>query len=402
MTNPIWITGVGVGTPLGFQINELADNLLAGRSGVSTVTAFDASNHRCRVGAMLGRVPVPVGFDAVEFAKRDSLDQLALWCTANALKDAGRWDDRDRVGVVLGVGAEWLNFWYTERLAGRKRTHDDTPGRGSVLARLCSDLGLGGPAATVAAACASANVAFGIARRWIAAGWVDVCVAGGCDRSLTPVGLACFANLGALTTRNDDPTGASRPFDRSRDGFVMGEGGAMFVLESSEVAQRRGARPYAQFAGYGAASDAHHMVAPSPDPTYAVRAVRAALADARTNADDVDYVNAHATSTPLGDVAEVRVLREVFGAAADTVPVSATKSMTGHLLSGTSAVEAAACLIAIERGAIPPTVNLHDPDPECALRHVANSAWERRVDVAVSNSFGFGGSNSCVVLRRVA
>lgn len=400
MSTPVWITGVGVGTPLGFSLGELTDNLLAGRSGVRPVTHFDASKHRCRIASPLSDVPAPSGTDAAAFVRRDPLDQLALWCADSALRDSGWAGDRGRLGIVLGLGAEWLALWERDYAAGGRLTRDTDPTQSAAVERLRTALDAGGPAATVAAACASGNVALGVGRRWVAAGWVDACLAGGCDRSLTPLGLANFGNLGALTGRNDAPAAASRPFDRGRDGFVMGEGGAFFVLEPAPAARRRRATAYAELAGYAATADSHHMVVPSPEPTYSARAVRLALADARVNPDEVGYVNAHATSTPLGDAAEARVLREVLGRSADAVPVSATKGMTGHLLSGTSAVEAVACLIAIGRSAIPPTVNLDDPDPECNLCHVANVAWERRVDVAVSNSFGFGGSNACVVLRR--
>jgi 3-oxoacyl-[acyl-carrier-protein] synthase II len=218
---------------------------------------------------------------------------------------------------------------------------------------------------------------------------------------VTPLSLAGFGNLRALSRRNDDPAGASRPFDRGRDGFVMAEGGAMFVLEPAVTARRRSARGYARVAGCGAASDAYNMVIPSPDPEPAVAAMRQALADARVDPAAVDYVNAHATSTPVGDTVEARVLGGVFGAAVRAVPVSSTKSITGHLLTAAAAVEAAACLVALERQALPPTINLSDPDPECALCHVANEARPQRVRVAVSNSFGFGGSNTCLVLTAV-
>ncbi|MBY0396891.1 MAG: beta-ketoacyl-[acyl-carrier-protein] synthase family protein, partial [Thermoleophilia bacterium] len=263
-------------------------------------------------------------------------------------------------------------------------------------------LAMTGPGATVAAACASGNVALAQARRWIERGWVDVCLAGACDRSITPMGMAGFGNLGALSKRNEAPEAASRPFDRWRDGFVMGEGGAFFVLESAASARRRGARAYGELAGAGATSDAHHLVIPSSDPGPCVRSMKMALDDAGLDPADLDYINAHATSTPVGDVFEARAIRQVLGEAADRVPVSATKSMTGHLLSAASAVEALACLIAIDRGAIPPTINLDDPDPDCDLAHVAGRPIERPVRTALSNSFGFGGSNICVVFRAVA
>jgi 3-oxoacyl-[acyl-carrier-protein] synthase II len=213
--------------------------------------------------------------------------------------------------------------------------------------------------------------------------------------------LAGFGNLRALSRRNAEPQAASRPFDRERDGFVMGEGGALFVLEPAPSARGRSARVYGEVAGCGASSDAHNMVIPSPDPEPAILAMRQALADAEIEPDDVDYINAHATSTPVGDVAEARVLEAVLGDAVRTVPVSSTKSMTGHLLTAAAAVEALACLVAMEHGAVPPTINLDDPDPNCGLCHVPNQARPQRVRVAVSNSFGFGGSNTCLVLKAV-
>jgi len=233
-------------------------------------------------------------------------------------------------------------------------------------------------------------------------GWVDVCLAGACDMGVTPMSLACFGNLRALSRRNDEPGSASRPFDRDRDGFVLGEGGAVFVLEAETSARARGARAYAAVAGFGATSDAHHPVIPSPDPAPAVAAIRAALADARVGPGAIDYVNAHATGTPVGDALEANALRIVLGDAAPRVPVSSTKGMTGHLLTGAGAFECLACLAAIERGAVPPTVNLDAIGPDCAdLWHVAREARGQAVGVAVSNSLGFGGSNTCLVLKAV-
>jgi 3-oxoacyl-[acyl-carrier-protein] synthase II len=219
--------------------------------------------------------------------------------------------------------------------------------------------------------------------------------------AVTPMSLAGFGNLRALSRRNGDPAAASRPFDKGRDGFVMGEGGALFVLEPAATARKRSARVYGRVAGCGASSDAHNMVIPSPDPAPAMAAMCQALTDAGAAPEEVDYVNAHATSTPVGDVAEANVLRGVFGDALPRVPVSSTKSMTGHLLTAAAAVEALACVVAMERGAVPPTINLDDPDPDCPLCHVPNEARPHPVRVAVSNSFGFGGSNTCLVLEKV-
>lgn len=400
----VWITGLGVGAPGGFTFDAVAEQLLHGRSCVQRVSGWNVDRHKCQVMAALDEVPAPPSQSAAEFAGREPLEQLTLWCAENALREAGWWERRDhpRFGVVIGLGAEWTRCWETSRADGADRVRDLRAEQCYHLGNLRRALGLTGPALNVAAACASGNAALNLARHWVQSGWVDACLTGACDRSVTPMSLAGFGNLHALTTRNDAPAAASRPFDRGRDGFVMGEGGALFVIESASGARRRGARAYAELAGCGASSDAHHMVTPSPDPGPAAAAIRQALDDAEVNSDGVDYVNAHATSTPLGDAGEARSLWTALGEAARTTPVSSTKSMTGHLLSAAAAVEAVACLAALHRRAIPPTINLDDPDPECDLCHVANAAQERRVDVVVSNAFGFGGSNSCVVFRRAA
>jgi len=395
----VWITGVGTATPMGQTYRALADGLLAGRSVIRTVTAFNVSNHPSQVAGSLDGVPCPPELDSQRFARLHRLEQLLLYCSVAALKDAGWWDRRTeaRLGLVVGIGAEWLLLWEAAYVpVGRA-----VPDRSTVLGRARSQLNLQGPAATVSAACASGNVALAQARRWLELGWADVCLAGACDMGVTPLALAGFGNLRALSRRNHDPQGASRPLDRGRDGFVMAEGGAMFVLETAESARRRSAHVYGQLAGYAASSDAYNMVIPSPNPEPAADAMRQALADAGIAPADVDYVNAHATSTPVGDVAEARVLASVFGSSLPSLPVSSTKSMTGHLLTAAAAVEAAACLAAMERQVLPPTINLDDPDPECALCHVANEARPARVRVTVSNSFGFGGSNTCLVLRGI-
>jgi len=400
----VWITGVGLATTLGRSYDELAANLMAGKSGVGPVTHFDPSEQPCQVAACLGPMSAPEGWDPAEYARLGPWEQVLIWTAVNALRDAGYWERRSdlRIGLVLGIGGEWVLTWEGGMQRGDDRVFDPERDHTCLTTFTRESLGLTGPSATVAAACASGNVALAQARRWVQRGWVDVCLAGACDRSITPMGMAGFGNLGALTKRNDAPEAASRPFDRGRDGFVMGEGGAVFVLERADRARRRGARAYGEVAGVGATSDAFHMVIPSSDPAPCVRAMRSALADAGVDPDTLDYVNAHATSTPVGDAFEARALREVLGGAARTVPVSSTKSMTGHLLSATSAVEALACLAAFDRQAVPPTINLDDPDPECDLCHVAHEARPHRVETALSNSFGFGGSNICVVFRRVA
>jgi 3-oxoacyl-[acyl-carrier-protein] synthase II len=398
---PIGITGVGALTPLGNSYAEFAEHLMRGVCGVRTVTAFDVHEHPAQIGAPVSDVPCPAHYSLDEFATLPKLDQAALWCCATALADAGWWTRRAnlRIGMVLGTAAEWTWLWENDCLTGGTNIYEPQDHVETLTERTCRRLNLSGPAVCLSAACASGNHALALARRWLQLNWVDVCLAGACDLAVTPVTLAGFGNLRALSRRNLEPARASRPFDQDRDGFVMGEGGAIFVLERLEHARRRDARVYAEIAGCGASSDAYHMVIPSPHPEPAIAAMKRALADARLDAHDVDYVNAHATSTPVGDVAEVRVLQSVFGSHIDEMPVSSTKSMTGHLLTAAAAVEALACIIAIDRQAVPPTINLENVDPDCRLRHVPNQAEKRRVRVTASNSFGFGGSNTCLILR---
>jgi 3-oxoacyl-[acyl-carrier-protein] synthase II len=400
---PIWITGAGAATPLGLDYATFADRLLAGHSGVGRIASFPVADHPCQIAALLDAIPCPAGFDETAFDDSSRLDRATLWCCAQALRDAGWWDRRGavRLGVVLGNAAEWNTIWENDFLSGGRRIYESQSHVEPLVRRTQKMLGVRGPAITLSAACASGNYAFAIARRWLQLGWVDVCLAGAVDLAITPMTLAGFGNLRALSRRNDAPQQASRPFDTGRDGFVMGEGGAMFVLERADSARRRSAKVYAEVAGCGASSDAHHMVIPSPHPEPAIAAMKAALADARLDPSAVDYVNAHATSTPVGDQAEAKVLQTVFGPDTMRIPVSSTKSMTGHLLTAAAAVEALACIVAMERDAVPPTINLDDPDPDCPLRHVPNQALPHQVRVAVSNSFGFGGSNTCLVLKRV-
>ncbi|MDR3634819.1 MAG: beta-ketoacyl-[acyl-carrier-protein] synthase family protein [Isosphaeraceae bacterium] len=399
----VWITGIGAVTPLGTAFESIAANLLAGRSGVRAVTEFPVQDHPSQIAARVESIPCPPGWDAEGFAQRRPLERLVLSCCAVALGDSGWWDQRERirVGLVLGLGAEWLVSWEGDALRNglERAAETEYPLSLDDVARRV--LGLTGPALGLSTACASGNHALAVARRWLALGWVDICLAGACDMGVSPMSLACFGNLRALSRRNAEPTTASRPFDRGRDGFVIGEGGAVFVLEPESSARRRGARAYASVCGFGASSDAHHAVIPSPNPGPAVAAVRQALGDAGVALDEVSYINAHATGTPVGDELEANALRIVLGHAVPRVPVSSTKSMTGHLLTAAGAMECIAGIAAIAHQAVPPTINLDDPDPKCALCHVAHEARPHAVDVVVSNSFGFGGSNTSLVLRRV-
>lgn len=399
------ITGVGAVSPLGSTVAEIADALFAGVSGVRSIDPGEFGREAQQFAAPVPEIPVPpaavCGLDAAEFRALGRLEQMCLAPAAQAVA-AARLPRGDglRIGLVLGLGAEALKTWELDFLAGGTRVFEPRRDR-SLVHRMAARLGLAGPAVTVAAACASSGYALGLARTWLDAGWVDACIAGGCD-VISPVSIAAFYNLRALSRRSDDPARASRPFDRDRDGFVMGEGGGFFVVERAGAARARGAEPVAELAGIGMSSDGAHMVIPSTDPTHAAAAITRALADAGVAPDEVDYVNAHAAGTPVGDVAEAGAIRMAFGAATDGVAVSSTKSMSGHLVSGAAAFEAVACLAALERQAVPPTLNLDSIDPQCPLDHVPHVARARRVRVAASNSFGFGGSNLCLVLRRAA
>lgn len=401
------VTGVGVVSPLGHSFPAVADALLAGRSGIRAIDPGPYGRAARQFAApveCLPDVPASCGIDAAALADFDRLARVCLAPAADALADAGLTGalrpDGARIGLVLGLGAEHLKAWELDFLGGGTRVLE--PRRDPTLVRrLAALLGLDGPAVTVAAACGSSGYALAVARAWLDAGRVDACVAGGCD-VLSPTTIAAFYNLRALSRRDDDPARASRPFDRDRDGFVIGEGGAFLVLERARDAASRCVAVRAELAGVGMSSDAVHMVIPNAEATQAARAIAAAVADAGVAPDEIDYVNAHAAGTPVGDVAEAAAIRLALGAATDGVPVSSTKGMTGHLVSGAAAFEAVACLVALERQALPPTVNLDHPDEQCRLDHVAHVARPCRVDVAASNSFGFGGSNLCLVFRRAA
>lgn len=400
---PVVITGAAAVSPLGCEVETILDRLFAGRSGVRMIDVDGrARTTQQQFAAPAAPIPVPPGVAASEFAGLDRLEQMCLAPMAGALADAGLDAEArgSRIGLVLGLGAEQLKAWELDFLSGGGRVFEPRC-EPTLVHRIATRLRINGPAVTTAAACASSGYALALARAWIQAGWVDACLAGGCD-VLSPTSLAAFYNLRALSRRADDPAKASRPFDRARDGFVMGEGGAFFVLERQGDAAARGWRVRGELAGIGMSSDGVHMVTPSTDPTQAARAIAAALDDAGVAPEEVDYVNAHAAGTPVGDVAEAGAIRMACGSAVERIPVSSTKSMTGHLVSGAAAFEALACLGAIERQAVPPTVNLDDPDPDCPLCHVPHVARPWPVTVAASNSFGFGGSNLCLLLRRAA
>ena len=399
------ITGVGLTSSLGHSYDEFASNLLSGVSGIERVTAFDITDHPSQIASLIEEIPCPAGFDETEFRSRLRIEQCGIWCAETALRDAG-WQDRPqglRIGLVLGLGAEWMQSWEMDYRRGGRRAFEPIEEPAGLTTKVHRLLGLRGPQLTISAACASGNWALSQGRRWLELGWVDICLAGACDIGVTPLSLAGFGNLRALSRKNQTPHSALRPFDRDRDGMVLGEGGAIFVLERTPSAIERGIRRYAEVSGFGATSDAHHMVIPCPEPKQGIEAMRLALDDAGIVPGDIDYINAHATGTPVGDVCEAKILQAVLGDSVKHVPISSTKSLTGHLLSAAAAIEAVTCLVSLERQVAPPTINLEDPDPECAfLNLVRNESRSLPIDVTVSNSFGFGGNNTCLVLKKAA
>lgn len=405
------ITGLGAITPLGNSPGEFWQSLLAGRSGIGPITHFDASRHECRIA---GEVK---GFDPLDYLDRkdvkrtDRFVHLALAATQQALEDAQfRITDlnAEQVGVILGTGIGGIRVLEEQQTIYLQKGPDRCSpfmvpmmianmAAGHVAIRF----GAKGPNSCTVTACASGSNAIGDAFRLIQRGEVQVAITGGTEAAVTPLSVAGFSAMKALSTRNDAPEQACRPFDRDRDGFVMGEGAGILLLEELEHARSRGAKIYAEIVGYGLTCDAHHITNPAPAGEGAARAMRLALKDAGIQPDQVQHINAHATGTPVGDVAEVQAIRAVFGEHAPRLAISATKSMTGHLLGGAGGDATVATALAIHHGWVPPTLNLDNLDPECeGLDFVPHRARQMAVDVALVNAFGFGGHNVTLALRR--
>jgi 3-oxoacyl-[acyl-carrier-protein] synthase II len=410
MDQRVVITGLGVITPVGSDVPTFWQSLLAGRSGVRRITEFDASAYASQIAAEIPDFE-PTRFMSPKEAKHtDRYVQIAIAAARQALDDSGLVITEDNgadIGIIIGSGIGGMHTWEREYT---KLLHKG-PGRVSpfLVPMMINNMGSGqaaillgakGPNYGVVSACATGAHAIASAAEKIRRGTAKAMIAGGSEAAICPSAVAGFCAARALSTRNDDPEHASRPFDAERDGFVIGEGAGVIVLERADHAMARGAHIYGELAGVGEGADAYHIVEPSPDG--ASRAMSAALEDARISPEDVDYVNTHGTSTPVGDVSETQALKQVFGEAAYRIPCSSTKSMTGHLLGSAGAVEFIVCLLAIRDGVVPPTVNLQTPDPDCDLDYVPNEARETPVNVALSNSFGFGGQNACLVARRFA
>jgi 3-oxoacyl-[acyl-carrier-protein] synthase II len=404
------ITGMGVVSPVGTGVAAFWSALLAGRSGIHPLTAFDVSEYTTRFGGYIDDFDASEVVDKKEARRMSRFQQFAMVAAAEAMADAGLEitdENAERVGVIVGSGIGGLGTLEDQHTVLMERG----PSRISpvLVPMMIVDLAAGhisirygakGVNYAPVSACSTSNHSVGEAFEVIRRGDADAVIAGGFDAGITPLGLGGFCAARSLSTRNDDPTGASRPFDAGRDGFVMGEGGGIVILEEWESAVARGADIKAELIGYGASADAYHITAPAPDGSGAKRAMRGAIAKAVIEPSAIGYINAHGTSTELGDVAETNAIKEVFGGRESTPPVSSTKSMTGHLLGGAGAIELVACVRALQEGVLPPTINLTDPDPECDLDYVPNEAREAAIDVAMSNSFGFGGHNATLILRK--
>jgi 3-oxoacyl-[acyl-carrier-protein] synthase II len=405
------ITGMGVVTPLGNDLETFWSNLKNGVSGIRAIESFDTSKYDCRIaGEVRDFEPKNFFKNPKDVRRTDRFAQLAMAAAKSAMSDSGiemANENPDRFGVLVSSGIGGLKTLEDQHFVlltkGPQRVSAFTiPMLISNMASglISMEFGMRGPNMCIVTACATSNNAIGESWRMIKFGDADVFLAGGSEAAIIPIGLAGFGAMKALSTRNDDPAAASRPWDRDRDGFVMGEGAGVVVVEELERAKKRNARIYCELVGYGLSADAYHMTAPPVDGEGAARAMQFALEHAGLSPDDVDYINAHATSTGLGDVAEARAIKTVLGERAKSVSISSTKSMTGHLLGGAGAVEMAACALAIRDGVIPPTINLENPDEECDLDFTAKTAKERTVRVALNNSFGFGGHNATLIARE--
>ena len=406
------VTGLGAVTPIGNTVADYWEGLTSAKNGVEAITLFDAAQHACRFAAEVKNFD-PSGFIEPKDAKRwDRFCKFGVVAAKQALADSGLTitpDNAHRIGVSIGSGVGGLLTMETQAHVLK----DKAPGRVSpftvpmMIPNMATGLaaialGAKGPSSAVATACAAGSNAIGDAFQLLQLGKADAMICGGAESAITPLGVAGFASAKALSFRNDDPSTASRPFDKTRDGFVIGEGSGILVLETLAHAEARGATILAEIVGYGTTCDAHHITSPTPGGVGGAAAMRLALVDGGIAADSVDYVNAHGTSTPANDSNETAAIKSALGSRASDIPVSSTKSMTGHLLGGSGGIEAVACVLALRNGVVPPTINYNNPDPECDPDVVPNTARELTLGTVLSNSFGFGGHNVCLAFRRMS
>ena len=403
------ITGLGVLTPIGNDVETFWSNLKNGVSGIHTIDAFDTAAYDCKIGGQVrGFDPKPFFKNPKDVRRTDRFTHLSMGAARMALDDSGidvaNLKDRNRFGVIVSTGIGGLKTLQDQLtiLLTKGPTRNSPFTIPMLISNMASgvismEFNLRGPNLCIVTACATSNNAIGESWRIIKFGDADIFLAGGSEASIVEIGLAGFSAMKALSTRNDEPGRASRPFDRDRDGFVMSEGAGIVVVEELEHAKARGAKIYCELTGYGVSADAYHMTAPPPGGEGAARAMQMALDHARLSPGQVDYINAHATSTDIGDICETRAIKKVFGDDAYKVAISSTKSMTGHLLGGAGGIEMAACALAIRDSVIPPTINLENPGKECDLDYTPKVAREKKVRVALNNSFGFGGHNATLV-----
>ena len=406
------ITGIGAITPIGTTRDGLLSGLRAGKSAVRNVTRFDPTPFRSRNAAEVSDYVAGDHLDSKRARRLDRFAQFAVVTARMALDDAGsrmEREDRERVGAMMGTalggvayGEEQAEVFMREGLRGVDATLALAVFGGSASCNVAIELGVQGPNSTNSMSCASGAIAVGDAFRQIRDGYADVMIAGGAEAPLSPLCFGAFALIRAMSTTNDDPEHASRPFDRNRDGFVMGEGAATLILEEYERAVSRGARIYGEVAGFGVTNDAHHMTAPLPDGSQAARAMRIALQDAELSPGEIEYVNAHGSSTPLNDSTETLAIKSVFGEHARRLAVSGTKGYYGHALGASGAIEVGICALALEESWLPPTINLSVADEACDLDYLPGAGCDRRVEHMLTNSFGFGGINAALVIRRAS
>ncbi|MHB0858513.1 MAG: beta-ketoacyl-ACP synthase II [Anaerolineae bacterium] len=411
MSRRVVVTGMGAISPLGSNLASSWDAVIAGQSGVGPITRFDATGYKSAIAAEIKGFDAKDHFPPKEARRMDPFVQYALVASRQAMADAGYTPTEEqcaRTAVIVASGIGGITTTTQQTLVLAERGPDRVSPflipmilPDTAAAMVAIEFGLRGANMAVTSACASGANAIGEAYEMIRRGSADAAICGGTEAGIVPIAVAGFAVMGALSTRNQEPQRASRPFDRARDGFVIGEGAAILVLESFEQAQARGARIYGELVGYGSTDDAFHIAAPAEDGVGAVGCMRYALDQAALRPEQVDYVNAHGTSTPLNDVIETRALKTVLGKHAYQTVISSTKSMTGHLLGAAGALEAAFSLKALQTGIVPPTVNLDDPDPECDLDYVPHQAREIPINTVMSNSFGFGGHNACLIFSQL-
>ena len=410
MERRVFVTGVGAITPIGNSVKEFWHALLSGVSGVSDITKFDTSEFSVKIAAEVKNFDSSKYFSPKELRKKDRFVQFALAATDEALRNAGiemENENPERVGVIVGSGIGGMEVWEKEFKKLQESPRKVSPfvipmmiinsASGEIAIRIKAK----GPNFGIISACATGGHSIGTAYKFIKQGDADVMITGGCEASITPLSVAGFANMRALSIRNDEPKRASRPFDRERDGFIVGEGAGIVILEEESHAMKRGVKPYCELVGCGMTCDAYHIAAPDPSASETARVMKIALDSAGLAPEQVDYINAHGTSTPLNDKVETQAIKNTFGEYAKQVSISSTKSMIGHLLGAAGAVEFIATCLSIRDDIIHPTINLENPDPECDLDYTPNQPKKKEVNIALSNSFGFGGHNSSIAIRKI-